>query len=123
MLKDPALKQAVTDALQGVNLSRDRGTVALIIDLKRLPVDVAFEVFLRQRPDHHRQWRIGSFALRATSEASGPLAFLKVPDRLEHSAIDIIFRPSLAVALRDMHVTNIWGDEIVVENVEVRDTP
>lgn len=83
-----------------------------------LPYALAYEVFLRD--EHGHEWAVGTHTLRAglwgpRSHGNGG----ELPAEFDADVVDVILRPSVAVAEETPHATRILGGEVVIENVEV----
>ncbi len=96
------------------------------IAVRRPPVDLAFEILLRAGG---QEMRVGYL----TAVKGGGIEEIDTqpwwpgPSLAESDRVDIILRPSLSVAERSLNVTELWYQEIVIENVplessEVDDT-
>ncbi|MCZ6445300.1 MAG: hypothetical protein O6758_03850, partial [Planctomycetota bacterium] len=86
------------------------------IVVRRPPVDLAFEILLRAGG---QEMRVGYL----TAVKGGGIEEIDTqpwwpgPSLAGSDSVDIILRPSLSVAERSLNVTELWYQEIVIENV------
>ncbi len=103
--------------ISGVRLSRelDRPLVELVFNPSpRPPVPLSFKVFLRTG---ELEQEIGTFTAQSGGVGmSGFRTRMSLPDV---ETVDIVFRPDQAGVESQANWTEIWGEEIVVENVKV----
>ncbi len=136
LVVDEALAAQVRAALaapRGVRvtpaLDRDpaRQQVWHHIECRNVPVDLAFEIVLRERPDPAapdralREWHTG----RSTFRAGGTITLGTGTDvpTIDVAAVDIVLRPSKAAARDSIDIYRMWAREIVIENVPVHLPP
>jgi hypothetical protein len=93
--------------------------VQIQVSFKPIPADIAFEAFLRVGG---REWPAGSHAYRAINQHGTTLGFFRATQDLEvppNAQIDVILRPSEDAARRHPSITEIYGEEIILENVQL----
>lgn len=89
------------------------------VDAASLPVDVAFDVFVRVNGKEYPAGGVSFYKNAHGSYGSGTRDFpADAP-----SNVDVIFRSSEAVAAAALDMTQIWKGEIVLQNVPLRRTP
>ena len=86
-----------------------------------LPVGMAFDVFLR---DETRRWHLGSGRLKPDLDYPGGCVFHTDPDDPDFADfnarhVDVILAPNTEIAEADSDFLEIWGREIVFEDVPV----
>ena len=87
------------------------------------PLDVACDVYVRERKGKHREAKIGGISLGANRETNYSIGGNAQADVLDLSAVDVVLRPNVKVGARDVDVVTIWGEEVVFEDVAVHGLP
>ncbi len=82
-----------------------------------LPIGVAFDVFARAEG---REWPFGIAVLNGGFRGQHAVGVGGDVPGLTAPKVDLILRPSVAAASNDTEILEIWGEEIVLENVPVR---
>lgn len=134
LVDDEALAAQVRATLaapRGVRVTRSydraRQHVSLHIECRNVPVDLAFEVVLRERldpaaPDKPlREWSTGRSTFRAGSTITLGTG-MDVPT-IDVAKVDVVLRPSKAAARNSIDIYRMWAREIVIENVPVHLPP
>ncbi len=122
LIKDESLRRAMEAAIRAgpIQLARTGGGGLSFnheFRLTNLPADVAFDSIWRAGD---REWPIGTIAGRGGSGQHATNYGGDAP-ALDPgtAAVDIILRPSIKAAARNIDVVDIWDGEIVIENVPV----
>ena len=122
LVRDDALRAQVLDALRidsvVVGLDRGRMLTSSEPSLPPLPIDIFCRVTWR---DGDREWRIDGAGVRMRRNQRGTLhvnAYLEDFDPIPET-VDVVFSPDPAAAERTLDVWEIWGEEIVIEDVPV----
>lgn len=89
------------------------------VNIRRPPIGVAFEVFVRT-PDG-REWRIGQISKPAGGQTSYHIGRNVPGFPVDQKTVDLILRPSREVAAGTVDVFEYWGDEVVLKGVSVED--
>jgi hypothetical protein len=122
---DPALKAAVEDAITIVRVEtgpKPRPTTSdmfyanIILDLKPRPIDTAFTIVLKHG---EKEYDAGSVAMQA-AQKSGFDTMGNIPVDLSGKRIDLILRPAPDEAEKSVDLFEIWGEEIVFNDVLVQ---
>lgn len=101
--------------------------VSLHIECRFAPVDLAFEVVLRERPDPAapdrplREWNLRRGTFRAGG--SSMLGIGSDVPSIDVAAVDLVLRPSKAAARESIDLYRMWAREVVIENVPVHLPP
>jgi hypothetical protein len=90
------------------------------------PLPAAFVMYWRY-PDvgaegGYREVRIGP-ARGEVGSSHGTGIHALLPEGFATERVDVTFRPDIGTALQSLHIKEIWGDEILIEDVEVRLAP
>ncbi|MFI5378053.1 MAG: hypothetical protein ACHRHE_01990 [Tepidisphaerales bacterium] len=81
--------------------------------VRRAPVDLAFEVVLRSG---QREWPVGQFTVSSHGKPAVVMPALSVTwPSLNVQRVDIVLRPSAAAAASTVDMTEYWNGEIVQE--------
>ncbi|MDR7512327.1 MAG: hypothetical protein QN147_09970, partial [Armatimonadota bacterium] len=123
--------RAALAVLRGVNVTPavdpTRRRVTFQVQCNDTPVDLAFEVVLRERPDPAapdrapREWAFGTSGIRPGGTLT--LSVGRDVPPIDVAAVDIVLRPSKAAARNSIDIYRIWAREIVIENVPVHLPP
>jgi hypothetical protein len=82
------------------------------IDINRPPMDVAFDVLLKQG---EAEWQIGTIALRKGELATFGLMKDMPPDFVPDTEnLVVVLRPSVQAAEQQVHISEFWDGEIVL---------
>jgi hypothetical protein len=123
---DPALKAAVEDAISIVRIetgpktrptSPDKFYAKVILGFKPRPIDTAFTIILK---DGENEYEAGSVAMAADEKTNGFNSMANIPADLSGKRVDVIFRPAPEMAERSVDLFEIWGEEIVFNDVLVQ---
>lgn len=126
---DPITRIAATDLIDeiragitvhGVRIhapdSRGRRYVESTVNLKSLPVNVAFDVYWRI---NDREWRVGQAAV-AAHQTHGFGQHMRIDDLpADVNDVTIVLRASEDAARRTTDLTEIWDGEIVIDKIPV----
>ena len=120
--EDPALKQAVENAITNVRIETRKSGPHVILNVAPRPLDVAFDVYLCERKGKQREVKFGGVAIgaRRATRRSIPGNEGKVKD-LDFSAMDVVLRPNVELGKWNVDVVNIWGEQIVLEDVPIKE--
>jgi len=86
----------------------------LSIEGDRLPVPVAFKIFVR---DRDKEYPFSGFSMGANGNSSCGMGGQIKQDLPDH--VDLILRSDLGTALNTLDMTQMWVGEIVIKNVPV----
>jgi hypothetical protein len=89
----------------------------VILAFKPRPIDTAFTIVLK---DGENEYNAGSFAMTAEDESRSLNSMGSIPVDLSGKRIDVILRPAPDEAERSIDLFEIWGNEIVFEDVLVQ---
>ena len=112
-------RSAVHDAFSSVLVVMppwDRGQANVYLPGARLPVPVAAKVFIRKA---EKEWAAGVYcsdAMMLNDALNGCYPDVRVGDK-----VDVVLKPDPETAVKTVWVTEIWGEEIVIKDVVVRD--
>jgi hypothetical protein len=123
---DPAMKAEVDRAITIVRVetgpaanpnSRNEFYAKVILAYWPRPIDTAFTIVLK---DGENEYEAGSVAMAAEEKANGFNSMASIPVDLSGKRIDVILRPAPEVAERSLDLFEIWGEEIVFNDVLVQ---
>ena len=125
VIPNPELKPQIEQAFGMTSLDiRDRkGGLALSggIQVNDSPVSMAFDVFVRD--ESGREWFVGRIQFSRADPAISTFAssnFWGYVDGFTADRVDIVLRSSARAARENSDFTEIWGGEIVLEDIEVQ---
>lgn len=134
LVDDEALAAQVRAALavpRGVSVTPavdpTRHRVTFQVQCHDTPVDLAFEVVLRERSDPAapdrtpREWAFGTSGIRPGGTFT--LSVGRDVPPIDVAAVDVVLRPSKAAARGSIDIYRMWGREIVIRNVPVHRPP
>ena len=114
---DPALKQGIQKAIvpQTLHLGEySKGHLETIYKIDKMPIDVAFEVFIRVGG---REYRVGTLTRKR-----GESTTLHTGGQIKaqpFTQCDLILRSSEKVARETLDMQEIWDGELIYENLPV----
>jgi|GEM_PF-2327443 len=123
--KDPAYRAAVEQSIQLDKVlnyqysskNTKQWDLQSQFDIKPRPVDIAFKIYIRIDGVETKS-SVGSFCVPASAQSRWHTSGSTDMD-LAGKTIDVILRPSIEDAKRSVDCYNIWGEEIVFEDVVV----
>lgn len=83
---------------------------------RALPFDLAFQMFISKG---RREWDVKDLPLNARQR--GGIAFTSDAAGILPGTYDVILRPDKSKAAASLDMTEIWGGEVVIKNVVVRE--
>ncbi|MBL1218639.1 MAG: hypothetical protein D8M59_14240 [Planctomycetes bacterium] len=123
VVDDPALGEQIRAAVTVWEMKVEvwggydnRALLTLELEATDLPVDVAFDVLLRDASQEHRVW--GFIWSRNHSGGSYAQTSRDIP-ALERGPIDLILRYREALQSANAAIDRVWDGEIVYEDIEV----
>jgi hypothetical protein len=87
------------------------------VDLDRLPVEVAFDVFARHGGE---EYRVGQVYANRGGRGDFLLNAEKFPPGRAATAVDFVFRSNVKIAKGTVDLYQIWAGEVVLENVPLK---
>jgi hypothetical protein len=121
VVRDESLRPAIENAIsiEGAQYQRwNKGAIGFSVDATNLPVDVAFDVYVRFGGAEHRVTHFARQAQPANSTSSHHMSVV-VP-KFTGGTVDILFKPSVAAAKRTIDVFGVWDGVIVKRDVPVK---
>lgn len=107
-----AIRKSLQNMLPGIQRSVPLLGPDMSVTIDRPPLDLAFEVYVRQGD---AEWRVGSVVGRRGETRSTALRLHDA--RLGPANIDVIFRASEAAIRRTIEMNSAWDGEIVFEDL------
>jgi hypothetical protein len=89
--------------------------VSVIVSCGNPPVELAFEALVRQGD---KEWAMGTAAFHVGASASWQTG-ASLPG-VQGNVVDVILRPSVRAAEREVDCTELWDGEVVFRGVQVK---
>lgn len=135
LIDDPGLQNAVLRSLElqsAITLTRSAGApkgrvhASFYLGCDGPPMDLAFDVFLRERSSADapagsmpKEWSLGQVAFRSNGSSSHSAG--KDLTDFDAAAVDLVLRPSIDSAKGTLEIYKIWNGEVWFRDVPIND--